>query len=233
MKVYRIFSIIDHEIVPEEPWPSRCVYRNGDVIGLLMNLRAAENPADLQWTVEVRFATDKERQEIKLPLERFLSAADLDASSRKPLAFSGLRLVRPSPNDADGPSQDLSWLWIFRDALYVTERAPRSAEMTDVALEIKALFFRRTDDLRRLREEVANYEAIETNTGRSSGRPPVPDDVKLAVWSRDGGACVRCGSKAELHFDHVIPYSRGGSSIADNLQVLCRTCNLAKANRLA
>jgi hypothetical protein len=36
--------------------------------------------------------------------------------------------------------------------------------------------------------------------------------IKLEVWKRDNGQCVKCGSSDNLHFDHIIPYSRGGSS---------------------
>ena len=43
---------------------------------------------------------------------------------------------------------------------------------------------------------------------------------------------IKCGAQKELHFDHVIPLSRGDSNEAENLQLLCRTCNLAKSDRL-
>jgi HNH endonuclease len=57
----------------------------------------------------------------------------------------------------------------------------------------------------------------------------IPTAVKLAVWRRDGGCCVQCGSRDNLHFDHVIPYSRGGSSLrAENIQLLCARHNLQK-----
>lgn len=57
----------------------------------------------------------------------------------------------------------------------------------------------------------------------------IPTPVKLEVWRRDGGRCVDCGSSDSLHFDHVIPYSRGGSSlVAENIQLLCARHNLAK-----
>jgi hypothetical protein len=61
----------------------------------------------------------------------------------------------------------------------------------------------------------------------------IPTSVKLEVWARDGGRCVTCGSNDNLHFDHVIPYSRGGTSlVAENIQLLCARHNLAKSARL-
>jgi hypothetical protein len=46
--------------------------------------------------------------------------------------------------------------------------------------------------------------------------------VKRAAWQRDQGKFVECGSTNNLHFDHIIPYSRGGSSlVAENIQLMC------------
>jgi hypothetical protein len=57
----------------------------------------------------------------------------------------------------------------------------------------------------------------------------IPTPVKLAVWKRDGGRCVLCGSDENLHFDHIIPFSRGGSSLREeNVQLLCAKHNLEK-----
>jgi 5-methylcytosine-specific restriction endonuclease McrA len=55
-----------------------------------------------------------------------------------------------------------------------------------------------------------------------------PQDVKIEVAVRDGGRCRQCGSNKELHFDHVIPWSKGGRNTVDNIQLLCRTCNRRK-----
>ena len=61
---------------------------------------------------------------------------------------------------------------------------------------------------------------------------PISVDTRLFVWQRDGGVCRNCGSTANLHFDHVIPRSWGGASTADNVQLLCRNCNLKKGASL-
>lgn len=61
----------------------------------------------------------------------------------------------------------------------------------------------------------------------------IPTDVKLAVWKRDHGRCTECGATTNLHFDHIIPFSRGGTSLkAENIQLLCAKHNLAKHDHI-
>lgn len=61
----------------------------------------------------------------------------------------------------------------------------------------------------------------------------IPTRVKLEVWKRDGGKCVLCGATANLHFDHDLPYAKGGSSLtAKNVQLLCVRHNLEKSDRI-
>lgn len=61
----------------------------------------------------------------------------------------------------------------------------------------------------------------------------IPASVKYEVWKRDNGRCVECGSRDNLHFDHIIPYSKGGSSLlVENIQLLCARHNLAKRDKI-
>jgi len=61
----------------------------------------------------------------------------------------------------------------------------------------------------------------------------IPSTVKLEVWKRDKGRCVVCGDNRNLHFDHIIPYSRGGSSRdSRNIQILCVKHNLEKRDQI-
>ena len=53
----------------------------------------------------------------------------------------------------------------------------------------------------------------------------------LAVFANDSYACVRCESRDNLTIDHIIPVSGGGGDDRDNLQTLCRPCNLQKGAR--
>ena len=61
----------------------------------------------------------------------------------------------------------------------------------------------------------------------------IPSDVKAQVWKRDKGQCVQCGSKEHLHFDHILPWSKGGTSKdVRNIQLLCRKHNLQKSDKI-
>ena len=57
----------------------------------------------------------------------------------------------------------------------------------------------------------------------------IPGEVQKEVYERDRGKCVKCGSTENLHFDHILPFSKGGSSkVAKNIQLLCARHNLKK-----
>ena len=60
----------------------------------------------------------------------------------------------------------------------------------------------------------------------------ISKQVKIDVWNRDGGQCVKCGSQNQLEYDHIIPFSKGGSNTFRNIQLLCQTCNRKKINNI-
>ena len=60
----------------------------------------------------------------------------------------------------------------------------------------------------------------------------IPKKVQREVWRRDKGKCVECGSKENLEYDHIIPFSRGGSNTTRNIQLLCEKCNKKKSNKI-
>jgi DNA-directed RNA polymerase subunit RPC12/RpoP len=63
-------------------------------------------------------------------------------------------------------------------------------------------------------------------------RAPIPEAVKGQVWRRDAGRCVKCGTKQNLQFDHIIPVAEGGATVTANLQLLCQTCNRSKGKKI-
>lgn len=76
-----------------------------------------------------------------------------------------------------------------------------------------------------------NEENFLSEHSRSSGRH-ILSAVRKKIWERDGGRCINCGSKKSLHYDHIIPYSKGGSNTEKNIQLLCQECNLRKSDSI-
>jgi hypothetical protein len=60
--------------------------------------------------------------------------------------------------------------------------------------------------------------------------------LRLKLLNRDNFKCVLCGKSpatdfgTKLHIDHIIPFSKRGKSIFENLQTLCEECNLGKSD---
>ncbi|HVE56767.1 MAG TPA: HNH endonuclease, partial [Pyrinomonadaceae bacterium] len=74
-----------------------------------------------------------------------------------------------------------------------------------------------------------NSETVEIHERRRI----IPTEIKLEVWKRDDGKCTMCGATDELHFDHILPFSKGGTSIkVENVQLLCARHNLEKSDKI-
>lgn len=58
----------------------------------------------------------------------------------------------------------------------------------------------------------------------------IPNRIRRMVLARDSYQCCECGSQSYLEMDHIIPLSKGGATSLNNLQTLCRGCNLKKGN---
>lgn len=60
------------------------------------------------------------------------------------------------------------------------------------------------------------------------------DNTKREVYERQQGICPHCGRHFEIEqmeADHITPWSKGGRTVADNCQMLCRDCNRRKSNK--
>lgn len=66
-------------------------------------------------------------------------------------------------------------------------------------------------------------------------REKMTRELRYKILKRDNFTCQACGitakDGAKLHIDHIIPISKGGKTIEDNLQVLCEDCNIGKSNK--
>ena len=69
-------------------------------------------------------------------------------------------------------------------------------------------------------------------------RKKIPMTQRYKILKRDNFCCSLCGRSpantggVTLHIDHIIPVSKGGETIPENLQTLCSECNLSKSNNV-
>ena len=96
-------------------------------------------------------------------------------------------------------------------------------------LEVRAAI-ERGADISKLDTVVKHY-TLSKMQADAAGRS-ISQQVKDQVWRRDEGKCVLCGSQKLLEFDHIIPYSKGGSNTYRNVQLLCQGCNRSKFRNL-
>lgn len=116
------------------------------------------------------------------------------------------------------------------------ENAKVERERNQIKLEILDAENKKKEKerLRTLRREIEKElsESGELHISLEAKREPIPQDVMDKVWNRDGGKCVSCGKTEKLEFDHIIPFSKGGSNTYRNLQLLCENCNRVKSNNI-
>jgi 5-methylcytosine-specific restriction endonuclease McrA len=132
-------------------------------------------------------------------------------------------MAQPSEPQYMASFRERSYWW-YADAFYWTN-GDYSAN------DVKALLFTRQRQQDRELEHAHAVLAASTSPA-SRKREPIPRDVRKAVWERDEGRCVECGGDFDLQYDHIIPFSMGGASTVENLQLLCAKCNQAKGGRL-
>ena len=82
----------------------------------------------------------------------------------------------------------------------------------------------------KINKEVVNNEIKEFK--HKTKRFP-SERLKVQVLMRDGNKCKLCGVTVtgdNIHFDHIKPWSKGGETVLENIQVLCEVHNLAKGD---
>jgi hypothetical protein len=60
----------------------------------------------------------------------------------------------------------------------------------------------------------------------------IPREVRQRVWQRYAGKCAECMATDYLEFDHIVPLAKGGNNSEQNVQLICRRCNLKKSDKI-
>lgn len=144
------------------------------------------------------------------------------------------RIVSPGQEIAN-EGRLLMFIDIRKEALEEWDRMAERRKREEAEAWEKRQMAERIKERHRKREleKLVRQELIERGEIMvEAKRPPIPKDIADAVYQRDGGKCVYCGASENLQFDHIIPFSKGGATTIENLQLLCQKCNLEKSNHI-
>src|SRR5437773_612774 len=159
IRVSKVFTCVDGTLLQD----SRFKGPPGCVVGVLTGMKQHPLGNGPSWVIEITVEDQGGKQVLPLQLDRGLSADEYQQSFESPVCFAQLEMALSAKNPGQG-GQDAQSVWLYRDALYLTERAPKESELEEVILRIKALHFQDDEALKRLREQVANFERSEEHT---------------------------------------------------------------------
>ncbi len=176
---------------------------------------AAHRTAEEEWK--------RAQEECKRSAAAYEKALHSDPTYRQ-VAADFVELQRREPQEIP----EFPIFWMYRDKVVsLTSDEPETLrdKAGDILL-VKHFILRRERSYEKVKREVEALENMEKLEGVV--REPIPESVRLFVWQRDRGQCVKCGSRERLEFDHIIPVASGGSNTERNVQLLCEPCNRTK-----
>jgi hypothetical protein len=138
-------------------------------------------------------------------------------STRRARAVEAAQRERPVARARDGRR----CTWMFEGRFYAEDDGLSEEDVLALVRERE----------RRARRRLGRAHAALARDGLLR-RERIPVEIRQAVFERDRGCCVECGSAFDIQYDHVIPFSMGGASSVENLQVLCAGCNQRKGASL-
>ncbi|HEY0334999.1 MAG TPA: HNH endonuclease, partial [Stenotrophomonas sp.] len=140
--------------------------------------------------------------------------------------------LRPPPRllSLDAHGRVLDWI-NWQDAACLYARDAVSWTLGDPCLEIHGGICRNTGQ----RSVIALHPIIAARGhARSRALDPTPTLTNTALFARDAQLCLYCGqqfSRPHLTRDHVLPLSKGGRDLWENVVTACFHCNSRKSNR--
>ena len=121
--------------------------------------------------------------------------------------------------------RNLKEVFIFQNSAYVV-----TGHFSE---EEKSLLVQAEHDKERSKfERLKRKFELAQNLEEKPKRRPIPEEVRVAVWRRDQGTCVKCRSRERLEYDHIIPVAEGGGDSVRNIELLCEKCNRSKGARI-
>ncbi|MBI3616936.1 MAG: HNH endonuclease [Candidatus Omnitrophica bacterium] len=130
--------------------------------------------------------------------------------------------------DEEMPFRWLGRTYLFGHSLWKVTESEDALSQND----LKLLFLEVVDKERKKFERLKNKFSGVAGQKLENKRECIAEEVRIFVWRRDEGKCVKCGSQQNLEFDHIIPVAKGGGKTARNIQILCEKCNREKSTNI-
>lgn len=124
-------------------------------------------------------------------------------------------------------------LWKGHGLDDITEKQ-RAKEQDEIELALyqceEEAEFKKQEEIeqKNLLQKIRAKKNIEEEREEDISTRYISKSVRREVWRRDRGRCVECGSRVNLEYDHIIPFSKDGSNTVRNIQLLCQDCNRKK-----
>jgi hypothetical protein len=115
------------------------------------------------------------------------------------------------------------WWW-YLDRFWWDHDGLAAAEVQDIVLQADFHRKQQSDAVARARTVVLGAGGVPLQTDH------VSEQVRLAVWCRDRGRCVDCGSREAIAFDPIVSFSDGGSDTPANVELRCQSCRVRLAH---
>lgn len=208
--------------------------------GLLRDRRARSLEREIAAT---RKRLEGKRAELELKRERLLrleQRAEKLVASRRPaklfrlhssqhhLECSERRFARLARSQSELPilvtRQDGRRWWWFRDRFWWDDQGLASTDVRTIVLEAELDRKQRADAHAKARAAILGEHVTVAPL------PPAAQVVRFAVWCRNKGRCVDCGTSERVAFDRILRLDEGGSDAASNIELRCEPC---KERRLA
>ena len=120
---------------------------------------------------------------------------------------------------------------IYKNYFLVVDGIAPGYQLTEEdIIRMKHFVLSKEKELNKIEKEVEAFENFDKT--QLAKRERISDNVRLFVWQRDEGRCVKCGKNEKLEFDHIIPFAEGGGNTERNIQLLCETCNRSKGKKI-
>lgn len=173
----------------------------------------------------IKWIADRDNINVKDKVSRYMSIHqhDINCNDMRMYFNNVINWVRILFPNYRAPMQKVEW------GLYYNRYHAKSFDAAELEARVKDLMM---DD--EIKNSSGVYEYLIDGDEKHLSLRKFSQRDKLLTYETQKGICAKCGGRfevEEMEADHIIPWSRGGRTVLENCQVLCKRCNAIKSNK--